>query len=283
MTSRLTRFGLQQFGRSVGVAMQVGQRRFDVEVRIQAYSAEGPRMELEGESSVFLSAFRSGRESGLQPRLGSGGEVAGNGGVSSMGPMGSGNPVNQPFNQPMNPVNQSVYPPMNPMMNQPVMNQPVMNQPVMNQPMMNPPMMNPPTMNTPMTNQPSIQPQPHRPSHTLTPTPLVQTANTLRNATHQPLNVSIRDNQITVPPGAAGSQLFKVVIHNYSDRKVMVSLDPVLPPFACSYRDIVINPFGLLSELTGRRRKVRIPVSFSATTDGQSHSCVIGATVKIVD
>ena len=253
MTTRLTRFGMQQFGRSVGVAMQVGQRRFDVEVRIQAYSAEGPRMELEGESSVFLSAFQSGRENGLQPRMGDplGGQVAGNALFNpSMNPMG--NPMVNPSLNPMN--NQPYNQPLNPMMSQPI--------------------------NQPMNNQPQL---PHRPSHALTPTPLVQTANTLRFSSKQPVNVSIRDNQITIPPGTAGSQLFKVVVHNYSDRKVMVSLDPVLPPFACSYRDIVINPFGRMSELMDRRRKVRIPVSFNATVDGQSYSCVVGATVKVVD
>ena len=168
-----------------------------------------------------------------------------------------------PLNPSMNPLNPSMNP-LNPSMN-----------PL--NPSMNPlnPSMNPlnPSMNQP-TNPPS---------QTIPPTPLVQTANTLRFSSKQPLNVSIRDNQITVPSGAAGSQLFKVVVHNYSDRKVMISLDPVLPPFACSYRDIIINPFLLLDTLTHRKRKVRIPISFNASTDGQSHSCVIGASVKVVD
>ena len=188
----------------------------------------------------------------------------------SMNPL---NPVN-PLNPSMNPLNPSMNPSMNPV------------NPSMNplNPSMNPlnPSMNPvnPSMNplNPSMNQPT-----NPPSQTIPPTPLVQTANTLRFSSKQPLNVSIRDNQITVPSGAAGSQLFKVVVHNYSDRKVMISLDPVLPPFACSYRDIIINPFLLLDTLTHRKRKVRIPISFNASTDGQSHSCVIGASVKVVD
>ena len=275
MIGRLTQFGVQQFGRTLGVTMQVGQNRFDVEVRIQAYPAGGPRMELEGESSVFLSAFPAGRESGLQPRMGGmAGDAMGNPSMSRAGewtrnamdqpgiPLRSMNPLNPSIN----PVSPS-YPSMNPL-----------------NPSMNPsyPSMNPlnPSMNplNPSMNQPT-----NPPSQTVPPTPLVQTANTLRLSSKQPLNVSIRDNQITVPSGAAGSQLFKVVVHNYSDRKVMISLDPVLPPFACSYRDIIINPFLLLDTLTHRKRKVRIPISFNATTDGQSHSCVIGASVKVVD
>ena len=184
------------------------------------------------------------------------------------------NPSVNPLNPSMNPVNPSMKPSMNPSMN-PL--NPSMNPVNPLNPSMNPsyPSMNPlnPSMNQP-TNPPS---------QTVPPTPLVQTANTLRFSSKQPLNVSIRDNQITVPSGAAGSQLFKVVVHNYSERKVMISLDPVLPPFACSYRDIIINPFLLLDTLTHRKRKVRIPISFNASTDGQSHSCVIGASVKVVD
>ena len=342
MIGRLTQFGVQQFGRTLGVTIQVGQNRFDVEVRIQAYPAGGPRMELEGESSVFLSAFPAGRESGLQPRMGGmAGDAMGNPSMSRAGewtrnamdqpgiPLRSMNPLNpsinpvspsypsmnplnpsvNPLNPSMNPLNPSVNPlnpsmnplnpsvnPLNPSMNplnpsvnplNPSMNpvNPSMN-PSMNplNPSMNPsyPSMNPlnPSMNplNPSMNQPT-----NPPSQTVPPTPLVQTANTLRFSSKQPLNVSIRDNQITVPSGAAGSQLFKVVVHNYSERKVMISLDPVLPPFACSYRDIIINPFLLLDTLTHRKRKVRIPISFNATTDGQSHSCVIGASVKVVD
>ena len=283
MIGRLTQFGVQQFGRTLGVTMQVGQNRFDVEVRIQAYPAGGPRMELEGESSVFLSAFPAGRESGLQPRMA--GDAMGNPSMSRAGewtrnamdqpgiPLRSMNPLNPSINPvspsypSMNPLNPSVNP-LNPSVN-----------PL--NPSVNPlnPSMNPvnPSMN-PSMNQPT-----NPPSQTIPPTPLVQTANTLRFSSKQPLNVSIRDNQITVPSGAAGSQLFKVVVHNYSDRKVMISLDPVLPPFACSYRDIIINPFLLLDTLTHRKRKVRIPISFNASTDGQSHSCVIGASVKVVD
>ena len=307
MIGRLTQFGVQQFGRTLGVTMQVGQNRFDVEVRIQAYPAGGPRMELEGESSVFLSAFPAGRESGLQPRMGGmAGDAMGNPSMSRAGewtrnamdqpgiPLRSMNPLNPSINPvspsypSMNPLNPSVNP-LNPSMNpvNPSMN-PSMNT-SMNplNPSMNPvnplnPSMNPsyPSMNplNPSMNQPT-----NPPSQTVPPTPLVQTANTLRFSSKQPLNVSIRDNQITVPSGAAGSQLFKVVVHNYSERKVMISLDPVLPPFACSYRDIIINPFLLLDTLTHRKRKVRIPISFNASTDGQSHSCVIGASVKVVD
>ena len=311
MIGRLTQFGVQQFGRTLGVTMQVGQNRFDVEVRIQAYPAGGPRMELEGESSVFLSAFPAGRESGLQPRMA--GDAMGNPSMSRAGewtrnamdqpgiPLRSMNPLNpsinpvspsypsmNPLNPSVNPLNPSVNPlnpsvnPLNPSMNPVNPLNPSMNpvNPSMN-PSMNPlnPSMNPmnPSMN-PSMNQPT-----NPPSQTIPPTPLVQTANTLRFSSKQPLNVSIRDNQITVPSGAAGSQLFKVVVHNYSDRKVMISLDPVLPPFACSYRDIIINPFLLLDTLTHRKRKVRIPISFNASTDGQSHSCVIGASVKVVD
>ena len=310
MIGRLTQFGVQQFGRTLGVTMQVGQNRFDVEVRIQAYPAGGPRMELEGESSVFLSAFPAGRESGLQPRMGGmAGDAMGNPSMSRAGewtrnamdqpgiPLRSMNPSNPSINPvspsypSMNPLNPSVNPlnpsmnPLNPSMN-PLNPSVIPLNPSVNplNPSMNPlnPSMNPlnPSMNplNPSMNQPT-----NPPSQTIPPTPLVQTANTLRFSSKQPLNVSIRDNQITVPSGAPGSQLFKVVVHNYSDRKVMISLDPVLPPFACSYRDIIINPFLLLDTLTHRKRKVRIPISFNASTDGQSHSCVIGASVKVVD
>ena len=301
MIGRLTQFGVQQFGRTLGVTMQVGQNRFDVEVRIQAYPAGGPRMELEGESSVFLSAFPAGRESGLQPRMeGMAGDAMGNPSMSRAGewtrnamdqpgiPLRSMNPLNPSINpvspsypsmNPLNPVN-----PLNPSMNPVSPLNPSMNPVSSLNPSMNPlnPSVNPlnPSMNplNPSMNQPT-----NPPSQTIPPTPLVQTANTLRFSSKQPLNVSIRDNQITVPSGAPGSQLFKVVVHNYSDRKVMISLDPVLPPFACSYRDIIINPFLLLDTLTHRKRKVRIPISFNASTDGQSHSCVIGASVKVVD
>ena len=320
MIGRLTQFGVQQFGRTLGVTMQVGQNRFDVEVRIQAYPAGGPRMELEGESSVFLSAFPAGRESGLQPRMGGmAGDAMGNPSMSRAGewtrnamdqpgiPLRSMNPLNPSINPvspsypSMNPLNASVNP-LNPSINPVSPSYPSMNplnpsvnplNPSMNplNPSINPvnplnPSMNPsyPSMNPSMNPlNPSMNQPTNPPSQTIPPTPLVQTANTLRFSSKQPLNVSIRDNQITVPSGAAGSQLFKVVVHNYSDRKVMISLDPVLPPFACSYRDIIINPFLLLDTLTHRKRKVRIPISFNASTDGQSHSCVIGASVKVVD
>ena len=320
MIGRLTQFGVQQFGRTLGVTMQVGQNRFDVEVRIQAYPAGGPRMELEGESSVFLSAFPAGRESGLQPRMGGmAGDAMGNPSMSRAGewtrnamdqpgiPLRSMNPLNPSINPvspsypSMNPLNASVNP-LNPSINPVSPSYPSMNplnpsvnplNPSMNplNPSINPvnplnPSMNPsyPSLNPSMNPlNPSMNQPTNPPSQTIPPTPLVQTANTLRFSSKQPLNVSIRDNQITVPSGAAGSQLFKVVVHNYSDRKVMISLDPVLPPFACSYRDIIINPFLLLDTLTHRKRKVRIPISFNASTDGQSHSCVIGASVKVVD
>ena len=55
MIISLTKLGIQQFGKSIQVWIQVGERRYDIEVRIQACSIAGPQIELQGESSVYLS------------------------------------------------------------------------------------------------------------------------------------------------------------------------------------------------------------------------------------
>lgn len=55
-------------------------------------------------------------------------------------------------------------------------------------------------------------------------------------------DVVVKDNYIMIPAGMTTSQLFKTVFYNYSSHSVRVSLDSILPPFECSYRDFIIKP-----------------------------------------
>lgn len=56
-------------------------------------------------------------------------------------------------------------------------------------------------------------------------------------------DVVVKDNYIMIPAGMSTSQLFKTVFYNYSSHSVRVSLDSILPPFECSYRDFIIKPY----------------------------------------
>ena len=205
MIISLTKLGIQQFGKSIQVWIQVGERRYDIEVRIQACSIAGPQIELQGESSVYLSGGFQGFPY-QQP------------GYSSQQPY-------QPSSQPYQSSSQQPYQPSS----QPY--QSSSQQPY--QPSSQP-------------YQPSSQlvQQSQTPNYSYPSQAIVETSPTLhwQGKDRGNMNVSIRDNHITIPEGMVGSQLFKVVIHNYSDHKVMISLDPVLAPFSCSYHDIVINP-----------------------------------------
>ena len=182
MIISLTKLGIQQFGKSIQVWIQVGERRYDIEVRIQACSIAGPQIELQGESSVYLSGGFQGFPY-QQP------------GYSSQQPYQPSTQPYQPSSQPYQPSSQLVQ-------------------------------------------------QSQTPNYSYPSQAIVETSPTLhwQGKDRGNMNVSIRDNHITIPEGMVGSQLFKVVIHNYSDHKVMISLDPVLAPFSCSYHDIVINP-----------------------------------------
>ena len=220
MTVSLTKLGVQQFGKSIQVWIQVGEKRYDIEVRIQACSIAGPQIELQGESSVYLSGGFQGFTY-QQP------------GYSSQPYQPSSQQPYQPSSQPYQPFSQQPYQPSS----QPY--QPSSQQPYQSSSQQ-------PYQPSSQPYQPSsqlIQPS-QAPSYGYPSQAIVETSPTLhwQGKDRGNMNVSIRDNHITIPEGTVGSQLFKVVIHNYSDHKVMISLDPVLAPFSCSYHDIVINP-----------------------------------------
>ena len=210
MIISLTKLGIQQFGKSIQVWIQVGERRYDIEVRIQACSIAGPQIELQGESSVYLSGGFQGFPY-QQP------------GYSSQQPYQPSTQPYQPSSQPYQPSSQPYQP----------LSQPGYSSQQPYQPSSQP-------------YQPSSQlvQQSQTPNYSYPSQAIVETSPTLhwQGKDRGNMNVSIRDNHITIPEGMVGSQLFKVVIHNYSDHKVMISLDPVLAPFSCSYHDIVINP-----------------------------------------
>ena len=203
MKYRLTKLGIQQFGKSIQVWIQVGEKRYDIEIRIQACSIDGPQIELQGESSLYLSGGFQGlpyQQSYQQPIYPSTAYQS----SQPYQPSPPYQPTQQPYQPSQQPYQSSQYMQIHP------------------------------------SQQPSYPPPQSYPSQQA----LVQTTPSLhwQGRDRGDMNISIRDNHITIPEGTMGSQLFKVVIHNYSDHKVMISLDPVLAPFSCSYHDIVINP-----------------------------------------
>ena len=77
--------------------------------------------------------------------------------------------------------------------------------------------------------------------------PVVTTAHTLRwkGQPGKEGDVTIRDNNIEIPAGNINSRVFKVVVHNYSNKTIVVQLDPLQSPFNCSYTDVVVRSYGI--------------------------------------
>ena len=177
LINRLTRYGIQQTGKSVVLSIQVGSTIHEVEVRIQA--------------SISSSSYQS-QSQPQQPQ-------------PQQSYQSSSYPY-QPQSQPQQPYQSSSYP-----------------------------------------YQP--QPQPQQPYHFQLQSsqvePVVTTEHTLRwkGQPGKEGDVTIRDNNIEIPAGITTSRVFKTVVHNYSNKKIIVQIDPLQAPFHCSYTDVVIQSY----------------------------------------